>query len=160
MLRDLPMGVKIRIWMCCCQLLAGDLDRDEDVPRSWRYLVLAGIPRKDTNGGWESFRWIAKTAVMAKNYHRFIVGSAMLESRAYPLHSYGFSKGFRCSDVSAAVGCAVTQARKFGYPLVVLEADIKWCFDEIDHVRMVECLRARGWPPATVRAIIEEYSEV
>ena len=77
-----------------------------------------------------------------------------------PVHTFGFQKSFRTGDVARTVATAIATARQWSYGLVVIEADILRCFDELDHVVMLSALLRRGWPPAAARAMVEEYTSV
>ena len=152
-----PVGIKILLWKTFRRMLLMQEDRRGAAPASWDLLDLAGLPKAELLGGWEDFRWIAKAAVMAKHWHRYLIAAAMSLPRDYPVQSYGFSRGFRTADVYLAISWAAALAKRFPYELVVLEADIRWCFDEMDHCKMFEALQARQWPPEVISALIGEY---
>ena len=123
------IGLKVLLWSTFREMLLLIKERRCVAPASWDLLDLAGLPNAELQGGWADFRWIAKAAVMAKHWHRFLIASAMSLPRAHPVQTYGFSRGFRTADVLLAVSWAAALAQRFPYDLVVLEANIRWCFD-------------------------------
>eukprot|EP00974_Lingulodinium_polyedra_P114619 11097590-Lingulodinium_polyedra.AAC.1 len=47
---------------------------------------------------------------------------------------------------------AIAVAAKLGYPLYIVEADIKWCFDEMRRDKVIERLMRRRCPRRLLRA--------
>ena len=127
---------------------------------SWDVLILVGLPKDNKGSSWLGSRWVAKTSVLAKHWHRFLVAGGTASPKYMLAHTFGFQKSFRTGDVVLTVATAISTARQGSYGLVIIEADIQRCFDELDHVVMLSSLICRGWPPAAARSMIEEYTSV
>ena len=79
---------------------------------------------------------------------------------ASPVHTYGFSRGCRTSDVTLTLLAAIALARQYGYGLSLVECDIHRCFDEMDHPIMLGCLLERGLAAEAAAAMVEEYFRI
>ena len=154
-----PMGVKILLWEQFRDLLVGKLRREKEAPPSWDCLVLSGLP-KDRGETWADRRWVARTSVIAKHWHRYLVHAACCRFRQLPVLTFGFQRHFRCSDVALTLSGAISLSRQYGYSLTVIEADILRCFDELDQGIVMSMLLPRGWPPEAVECMIKEYAQV
>ena len=104
-------------------------------------MEFVGIPKSKAVTHLEQFRWIAKLSNMLKWYMLTLRPSLRGQIRATAVHTYGFKRGFRTSDITALMQQMIFNASSWGHNLYVSIQDVKFAFDSMDHDELSQSLR-------------------
>eukprot|EP00959_Pyramimonas_sp_CCMP1952_P323177 6762694-Pyramimonas_sp.AAC.1 len=122
----------------------------------WRLLEFVGIPKSKAVTHLEQFRWIAKLSNMLKWYMLTLRPSLRGQIRATAVHTYGFKRGFRTSDITALMQQMIFNASSWGHNLYVSIQDVKFAFDSMDHDVLTQSLLHMGASHGMVGLLLQE----
>ena len=70
-----PLAVKILVWKAFQLLFKQLAEVEASVWQDWDLLELVGIQKLGETLAWEGRRWIAKSSIGAKSWHRYLLAS-------------------------------------------------------------------------------------
>ena len=155
-----PLAVKVVVWKAFMLLYKQLAEVEASVWPDWELLELVGIQKLGESLAWEGRRWIAKSSIGAKTWHRCLLAAARAVPRRIPFPTLGVMPGRSTMEVVQPIAWAIQLAKSYGVPLFVFEADIKACFDEMRHELFLGALLERRWPPEVVLAFVQDYERL
>ena len=105
---------------------------EEESPETWEETEYGAIPKDEKTETMAGSRWIAKINLFRQWYLRSW-RDRLDTGWVRNVNTYGFQPGHNTSDITGMIREILRLAAKFGYPIIIISADVLAAFDNMLH---------------------------
>ena len=131
---------------------------EEENPEKWEMTEYGAIPKDANTETMQGSRWIAKI----NHFRQWYIRSwrdRLDTGRVKNVNTYGFQPGHNTKDITGMIREMLRLAAKWGYPLIVISADILTAFDRMIHEVIDESLAYSNVDIDTRIAVMNDYRQ-